>query len=391
MDAPAFGRAIRHQWLLEEGMAYLNHGSFGATLRRVLRAQDGWRLRMERQPMRFFLDVYEPALRAVAGQLADFVGACGDDLALVENATSGVNAVLRSLDLRPGDEVVTTQHLYPAVAFTLGWVLERSGAVQRQVQLPFPLNDPAVVLERIEAAITPRTRLVVVDHITSATSLVLPVADIVALCRDRGLRVLIDGAHGPGMLELDLPALGADWYTGNCHKWLCGAKGAGFLWANPERSDATEGLHPAVLSNYTGRGFPREFDWVGTRDTTSWLSLDEALAFQREIGPRRIREHNRNLVLRGARTLADLWGSDLPCPESMVGSIVSMPCPVAVEPTEAAARELASWLWRTHRIEPMPVAFGGRMWIRISAHLYNEPGEYEQLGRALLDAPHPRA
>ncbi len=372
-------------------MAYLNHGSFGATLRRVLRAQERWRVRMERQPMRFFLDECEPAMRVVAEDLARFVGASGDDLAFVENATGGANAVLRSLDLGPGDEVVTTQHVYPAVGFTLGWVLERSGASLRQVELPFPLVDPAIVLDRIEAAITDRTRLVLVDHVTSATALVLPVDAIVALCRERGVPVFVDGAHAPGMLDLDLGALGPDWYVGNCHKWLCAAKGCAFLWANPERPEARKDLHPAVLSNYTGRGFPKEFDWIGTRDPTAWLSLDEALAFQREIGPARIREHNHELVMEGAHILCELWGCALPSPESMIGSLVALPSPVAVEPSEAGVRELSGWLWGTHRIEPMPVPFGGRMWIRISAQLYNEAQEYERLGRALLASPFPRA
>ena len=191
------------------------------------------------------------------------------------------------------------------------------------------------------------------------------------------------------MLDLDLEALGADWYTGNCHKWLCSARGCAFLWARRDGA-AREGLHPTVTSHFRGEPFPREFDWIGTRDASAWLSVGEAVGFFEELGPERVRAQNRALRREGAALLLEAWGLPAPAPESMLGSMATLPCPVAVEPTVEGARRLSDWLWRTHRIEPMPLAFGGRTWIRVCAHLYNERSDYERLAEALASSPFPR-
>jgi isopenicillin-N epimerase len=381
-----FGRPLRREWLLEEGMAFLNHGSFGATPRRVMRAADRWRTELERQPLRFFMDRYPCALRAAADDLAAFLGARGDDLAFVENASAGVNAVLRSLDLRAGDEVLTTDHVYGAVGKTLDYVCRRAGAQAVRVPLPFPCPGPESVLSALAAGFSARTRLVVLDHITSPTALVLPVREAVDLCHARGVPILVDGAHGPGMLDLDLPALGPDWYTGNCHKWLFAAKGCALLWANPTRPDARRDLHPPVISHYLDLPFPAEFDWVGTRDAAAWLSVTEALAFVRELGPERIRAHNRRLVDEGAALLCEAWGVAASAPPSMRGSMATLPCPFPGEPTPDGAFALNRRIWAEHRIECMPLAFGGRLWIRVTAQIYNEIDEYQRLADALRGA-----
>ncbi len=382
----AFGRSIRHEWLLEEGMAFLNHGSFGATPRRVLAAQDRWRLAMERQPLRFFMEELTPALRAAAADLAAELGASGEDLGFVENATGGCNAVLRSLRLEPGDEVVGTAHTYPAVAAAIRYVCDRTGAVPVHVDVPFPARpgDEDVVVERFAAALTDRTRVVVVSHITSATALLLPVERIVAACRARGVPVLVDGAHAPGMVPLDLPALGADWYTGNAHKWLCAAKGCAFLWTNPSISRAREGLHPTVISLNYPKGFPDEFDWVGTRDCSAWLSVTEALAFHRELGPERVRRHNHELVWAGGELLEEAWGGAPAAPAAMTGSILTVPHPATdVAPTKVALDAFRARLWAEHRVEVMPIPFGGRGWIRVSAQVYNDLDDFRRLAEVL--------
>lgn len=386
MSTTRFGRAIRPQWLLEEGLAHLNHGSFGATPRPVLAAQSRWRLAMERQPMRFFLDELPGALRDAAGELAAYVGACGDDLVFVENATTAANAVLRSLELRPGDELLTTAHVYNAVGLTMQHVAARSGAVVRTIELPFPVEDPHDLLARLDDALTDRTRIAVLDHITSATALVLPIAEAVALCRERGVPVFVDGAHAPGQLPLDLEALGADWYTGNAHKWLCAAKGCAFLWTRPDAPDRGA-VHPTVISHPYGEGVPTEFDWVGTRDPSAWLSVTEALAFRRRLGDGRVREHNDRLCAWGARRIAEALGVELPAPPSMRASLATIPWDADVSLDEAGVHRLRLWLRQEHGLEPMPVPFGGRMWLRISAQVYNEAAEYERLAEVVGQQP----
>ena len=390
MPTPAFGRAIRHEWLLEEGSAHLNHGSFGATPRAVLGSQQRWRLAMERQPMRFFLEELPGALRAAAGQLAEHLGARSDDLAFVDNASTAVNAVLRSLSLSPGDELLTTQHVYDAVGMTLDYVAERTGAKVRRLTLPFPVLDPSDLLQRLDEEIGPRTRLVLVDHITSATALVLPIREAVALCRDRGVPVFVDGAHAPGMVPLDLEGLGADWYTGNAHKWLCAAKGCAFLWVRADAPDR-ESLRPAVISLSYGQGMPTEFDWTGTRDPSAWLAIDAALAFRRRLGDAPIRAWNDGLCAQAADLLADAWGVELPAPRSMRASMATIPSPVDLPADADGVRTLSRWLRQTHRLEPMPLPFGGRLWIRISAQVYNSLDQYQRLADAMLQTPFPRA
>ena len=228
MDTIQYGRAIRGEWPLDPGYVTVNHGSFGATPRAVLAAQDGWRRRMEAQPSRFMHRELPGALRAAADALAAFMGGTGDNLAFVENATAGCNAVLRSLALAPGDEIVVLSHVYGAVGNTVRYVTERAGARLVQAVLPFPRGDADDIVDAVAACLTPRTRLAVLDHITSKSALVLPIKRMVAACHAAGVPVLVDGAHAPGQVALDLPDIDADWYAGNCHKWLMAPKGCGF-------------------------------------------------------------------------------------------------------------------------------------------------------------------
>ena len=224
--------------------------------------------------------------------------------------------------------------------------------------------------------------MVVVDHVTSQSAVVFPIAAIASLCRERGLRLLVDGAHAPGMLPLDLGAIGSTWYVGNCHKWLCAPKGSAFLWANPDDPRSRLDLHPPVISHFRGAPFPAEFDWIGTRDHSSWLAVPEALAFHRELGPPRVRRHNAELALVGARVIAEALGEDLAAPASMLGSMVAVPIPWGGDLTEAAGVAFRTALWREERIEVAVYPFGGRMRMRVSAHVYNEPGEYVRLAAA---------
>lgn len=370
-----YGRAIRGEWGLDADFLTLNHGSYGATPRVVLAAQDAWRARMEAQPSRFFRAIYPEAIRAAAGKLADFLGAQAGDVAFAENATAGCNAVLRSLRLAPGDEILVLAHVYGAVRNTVRFVCERSGAVMVETAMPFPRPLPDAITEAVTSAITPRTRIAVMDHITSASALVLPIADIVAACHVRGVPVLVDGAHGPGQVDLDLTALDADWYTGNCHKWLNAAKGCAFLWA---RADRQADLHPVTISHGYGQGFTAEFDWLGTYDPSAYLSVPAALDFHARLGGPALRARNATLAFEAARLLAARLGT-----ETGGGNAVSGAMGLVRLPGDGArAMELREALL-AHGTDTPVSNLSGAPWLRISAQAYNDIADFERLADIL--------
>src|SRR6185503_6189532 len=257
-----------------------------------------------------------PRLRAAAQEVASFLGARGEDLVFVDNATTGMNAVLRSFPLEKGDEVLITDLAYGAIAHAAAFHARDRGAQVKTVELPPSARGVQAMADALIAAIGSRTRLAVVDHVTSESAIVLPIRDIVARFRERGVAVVVDGAHAPGALDLDVPSIGADWYVGNLHKWAFTPRSAAFLWAAPGRQ---EGIPHPVISWGLGRGFTAEFDWVGTRDPSAYLAAPAAIAFLREIGPERMRAHNHALAWSGARLLCERWGSPLTLTESMVG------------------------------------------------------------------------
>ncbi len=369
----------RDEWLLDPEVAFLNHGSFGAAPRVVLAEQERWRAAMERRPTYFMDRELPPALRAAAGRLAEFVGAQSNDLVFVENATAACNAVLRSFQFALGDEILVTGHGYPAVRKAAEYVAARAGARVVEAAVPFPLIDETQVLAAVRARLGPKTRLAIFDHITSPTAVIFPVRELTQLCRAAGALVLIDGAHAPGMLSLDVPAIGADWYTGNCHKWLMAPKGSAFLWATPERQADT---HPLVISHGFGQGFAAEFDWVGTRDPTAWLSVPTAIEFHERLGGARLRERNAALAREQATLLADAWRTERGAPDALTGSMAAVRLPLREAATPERALELRRKLFDEHRIEVPVIAFAGALWARISAHAYNRPADYARLASA---------
>ena len=366
-----YGRAVRGEWGLDPDFLTLNHGSYGATPLVVRAAQDEWRARLEAQPTRFFRAIYPAAIRAAAGELAAFVGAAAEDLAFVENATTGCNAVLRSLRLEAGDEILVLAHVYGAVRNTVRFVCERSGAVMVEVAVPFPRPVAEDITDAVAAAITPRTRIAVMDHITSASALVLPIREIVAACHARGVPVLVDGAHAPGHVDLDLTALDADWYTGNCHKWLNAAKGCAFLWA---RRDRQADLHPVTISHGYGQGFVAEFDWTGTFDPSAYLSVGAALAFHARLGGSALRARNAALAFAAARLVAGRLGTETGGGNAVSGAMGLVRLPVPAEAVPAVRERLLALGTDT------PVhALGGAAWLRLSAQAYNEMADFEAL------------
>ena len=372
---PRWGIAAREAWTLDPDFVSVNHGAYGATPRAVLDAQTAWRARMEAQPGRFMRAELPGALRAAATRLAAFLGAAADDLAFVANATEGCNAVLRSFPFAPGDEILVLTHGYGAVRNTVRYVADRAGARMTEAAIPWPRPAPEAVLAAVVAALSGRTRMAVIDHITSPSALVLPIAEIVAACRARGIAVLVDGAHAPGQVPVDLAALGADWYTGNCHKWLCAPKGAGFLWAAPARQ---AGLHPPVISHGLDQGFLAEFDWTGTRDPSAFLAVPAALDFWEGLGGTTLAARNRTLAAAAGAALAARLGTEVGTDGAGAGSMATVRLPIAPDRAEAfAARLLAAGTDApVHRI-------GDAAWLRISAQAYNTRADYDRLGEIL--------
>ncbi len=335
---------------------------------------------MEANPDRFMREILPGALRHSAGRLARFLGAEADDLVFIENATSGINAVLRSLSFKPGDEILIATHTYEAVRQAVRYTAEQTGAVMVEAEIVLPVADEAALISPFAAKLTNRTRLLIVDHIASPTGLVFPVAKIAALARSHGARVLIDGAHAPGQLALDVTALGCDWYVGNCHKWLFAPKGTGFLWA---RRDTHAGLHPLAISHGYRQGLAMEFDWTGTRDFPSWLAMDAALDFFTALDADLVRRHNHDLVTQSAERIAAAWGTSVDAPAALHGSMMAIRLPQAVQTAHTAtlpvARSLMSLLLMEHRIVAPIVPIQESLWVRISAQVYNTPDDYEQL------------
>ncbi len=385
--------SLRAHWMLDPEITFLNHGSFGACPIAVLERQSALRAQMEREPVRFFVYELEPLLERARAEAAAFVGARPGDFFFVRNATEGVNAVLRSLDLREGDELLTTNHVYGACKNTLDYVALRSRAKVVVARVPFPIASPDDVTDAILSAVTARTRLALIDHVTSPTGLVFPVERIVSELDARGVDTLVDGAHAPGMVDLDVSALGAAYYTANFHKWTCAPKGAAFLFA---REDKQADLHPIAISHGYASGRKRkrvleEFDWVGTHDPSAWLSVPDAIRFVGGLidgGWPAIRARSRALALEGRALLCSVLGVDPPAPPEMIGALAAVPLPDGDDtpPTSALyADPLQRALLDRHRIEvPIPPwpAPPARL-IRISAALHNEPDDYRRLADAL--------
>jgi isopenicillin-N epimerase len=389
LSAPpdALPREWRDCWPLDESYTFLNHGSFGSLPIPVAEAQRRYRDLVEARPIEVLGRRCRELLAPVRERMGRFLRADAAGIGLVTNATEAVNSVLRSLDLRPGDVLVTTDHVYRAVLQAMRFVARRAGAEVRVVPVPLPLTGPGDIAQRIEAALDGRTRLVVIDHVTSPTAVVFPVDRIASMCRARGVECLIDGAHAPGMVDLNINALGATYYAGNLHKWVCAPKGAAFLWVSEERRRS---IHPSIVSHFLDEGFDVEFDWQGTRDISAWLAIVDALAFFEPLGWHRLREHNCSLaawareLIRAELGTAPLVPLDLTgSRSSMLGSIATIELPSSMRSRWAGPEALQADLYERERIEVPIIDWGDRWHVRVSAQAYNHPEQYERLAVAL--------
>jgi len=386
-------------WDLDPDITYLTHGTYGACPRPVLEAQRQLTAELESNPIRFLTREFEGRLDAARDGVAEFLNADPAGLVVVPNATTGVATVLESLRLRPGDELLTNDHEYNATLNALATVADRAKGRVVRVSIPLPIRHPEQVVEAILAGVTPRTRLALVSHVTSPSGLVFPIETLVRELDRLGVDTLVDAAHAPGMVPLDLRALGAAYWTGNGHKWLCGPKGAGFLHV---RDDRRASVRPLVTSH--GRNDPRserpalwkEFDWQGTGNPTGFLALPEAIRVVGGLQAGGWPAHmaaNREMAIAGRDHLNETLGLEPIAPASMIGSMAAIALPIA--PDEATTEALTSSLASEDRIEvpvgPFPVraardpgAAPTAALLRISAQRYNEPADYERLGEALV-------
>lgn len=384
---------MREHWTLEEGLTFLNHGSFGATPRAVLVAQARLRERLEQDPVDFFERFFPAALDAARVAVAAFVGADPDGLAFVPNASTGVATVLSNLRLGPGDELLTTDHTYGACKNALAMTAERSGARVVTVHVPFPGTTADAIVDAIVGAVTPRTRFALLDHVTSPTGLVFPLGRLLPALAARGVDVLIDGAHGPGMVDVDLAhlaSLGLTYYTGNGHKWPCAPKGAALLWVHRARRD---GFHPLVVSHGLTAPVPPgstrfrlEHDWTGTFDPSAILSWPTALDYVGALDPGgwpAIRARNRALTRWARERLCEVLGVPEPCDAELIAGLATVPIDVGGRP-ERSADEIHLALRDTHRVQVPVFDWNGRRFLRIAPHLYSDLDDVERLVAALV-------
>jgi len=373
-------------WSLDPQIKYLNHGAFGATPISVLEYQQKIRKKLEREPAHFFQYEYEILLDQSRNQLAQFLTTEPENLVFVTNATTGVNTVLKSLTFAPDQEILITNHTYNACRNTLEYLVERSGVKINLVCLELPI-EASTISERILAQVSPKTKLVMLDHITSPSALIFPLAEIIAQLNQQGIETLIDGAHAPGAIKLNLSALGATYYTGNCHKWLCSPKGAGFLYVVPEKQHL---IRPLIISH--GANSPRrdrsrfqlEFDWQGTLDPSPYLAVQKSLDFMDSLLPggwEQLRARNHQLIVQARQILLDTLKLSPPCMEEMLGSMAALP----LGRTLGNEQLLQQQLFKEYHLEVpiFPWTDPKTSIVRISAQIYNELEEYIYLAEVL--------
>ena len=382
-------------WSLEQSRLFLNHGSFGACPDFVIAEQRKWQELMEQEPVRFFEELMPGLLQSSRQALGKFLHCSPEDLAFVSNATSGVNTVLRSLQFERGDEILVPNHAYQACRNSIDFVARRWGAKVVEVNIPFPIEGPQTVIGLMKSAYTSKTKLVMIDTVTSPTGLLMPFEELTAYFESRGVEVLLDAAHGIGMIPLNLATLGASYVTSNCHKWLCAPKGTAFLYV---REDKQKKIQPLTISH--GHTYPlgettrfrHEFDWTGTQDISGWCALPaviEGMADLVDGGWEGIMQHNHELAIQGRDILCDRLGIEQPCPNEMIACISTIKLPGEILPKEKMHEpdplhhilsekyniQVPVWTW------PSPA---GR-YLRISAQLYNSIEQYERLADALVN------
>ncbi len=390
MPTPHFGRHLLSEFLLDPKVTYLNHGTVGVAPKRVLAVQQQLRDEMEREPSKFILREYcglsgtstlsKSRVRTAADAVGLFVGARGEDIVFVENATVGNMAVIRSLPIAEGEEILITDHEYGSTAIIAKVVAQERGATVVVAKLPYPQITPDSAFETIVSKMTSRTKLLVVNHVSSESAMRLPIERLALECKKRGMFIHIDAAHAIGLVEIDLATLGVDSYTSNIHKWGFAPKGTAFLWVKPELQHL---IHPPVISWGYGKGFTTEFDWTGTRDVTGWLAAPTAIEFIHSFGFQEIRNYTHDLAWNGAMHLCDLLRTKMEVPSEMCTAMLTIPLPESLTPTFEFVEPFRKELLYKHEFEVQMHAYSGRVWMRLSAQIYNDFSDFERLGATL--------
>ncbi|HEV8607517.1 MAG TPA: aminotransferase class V-fold PLP-dependent enzyme [Tepidisphaeraceae bacterium] len=374
---------LRQHWLLKEDVAFLNHGSFGACPIPVLNEQQKWRANIEAQPIEILGRRCEFDLKLERAVLGMHLRMSDRDFGFVTNATEGVNAVLQSLKFKPGDELLTTNHVYNAVRKAMGHVAARSGASYREISIPFPLQSSDQIAGAVIGSLTDKTRLLLIDHVTSPTALIFPVQKISTAARKRGIDVIIDGAHAPGMLPLDVPGQNAPFYAGNLHKWICAPKGSGFLWVNRDRQPE---IHPLIISHHYLAGFDKEFGWQGTRDISGLLSIRTAIDFFADFGWDNVMRHNHEMATWAQQMLCHRWDTIpmTPLDGRLIGAMATLRLPLRFQHIDEPAREiLQQRLYNEYKVEAPLILWDGHAYVRVSCQIYNRPQDYQRLADAI--------
>ena len=392
MNRPRKGDLAEY-WTLDPNTVFLNHGSFGATPTVIMDEQRRIRSLMEEDPVRFFereyLGLWDDARRA----LSEFMNADVEGMAFVSNATQGINTVLRSLRLQPGDEIIVPDHSYQACWNAVDFVTERSGAKTVVVEVPFRVEGPQEVFDIIMDAVTDRTVLALIDTVTSPTGMRMPFEELTKQLQSRGVDVLLDAAHGPGIVPLDLSALAPAYCTGNCHKWLCSPKGSAFLHIREDRKHLIRPLnisHGASFEGDAQEKFEFEFSWPGTQDPSAWMCIPKAIEYLGDLvegGWPEIMRRNHALAIEGRGILCEALGTSPPFPDSMVSALASVEITTEGEvgPMSLEGDPFHNLLLDEYGIQVpvMPWRHHGVRYIRISAQLYNHEDEYRYLAEAL--------
>ncbi len=369
--------ALRAQFMLDPEVTFLAHGVFGACPREVFERYQAWQAELERQPVEFLGRRLEGLLAEARGAFAAYVGARADDLVFVENTTAGVNVAARALSLGPGDEVLSTDLEYGALNYMWERLCAQAGARYVRAPVRLPTAGPDEIADTVWAHAGPRTKAVFVSHVTSATAIVLPAAELCRRAREAGIVSIVDGAHVPGQLPLDLSSFGADVYVGNCHKWLCAPKGSAFLWVRPELQESIEAIS-------VGWGFGEDSTFLtrneqqGTRDPAAYLAVPEAIRWQDEHGWDEVRARCHGLARAARERLAELTGLEPLSPPELLAQMVSAPLPAGLDADALKAR-----LYDEFRIEiPMPRR-GEERFLRASFQGYNDEDDLDALVAAL--------
>ncbi len=377
-----FGKHLKKLWYLDENITFLNHGSFGATPKTVLEAVAKWQIELEKEPVEFFLNQYFDLIRQLAERLGKILGSDGDSIVFVDNATTGINTVLKSLqsEFNKDDEILFTNHIYPAARNSVNYLCEKTGAIPMEVFTPYRVTDISQITEIIKNSITAKTKLLLIDHIFYTGGIIAPIKEIVEICRKNESYVLVDGAHAPGMIELNLNEIQADWYTGNCHKWMFSPKGCAFLWTRKELQEKTK---PLSISLFHNQGYCKEFDWTGTKNPSLWLALNEAIDFINQFGLKNIQDYNHNLLIKGIEIVSDITEIEFKTPVSYFGSITAFEMPINIQIDNETTHKLRDIFYNNHRVEIPFIHFNDQILFRFSSQIYNEPDDYLILAEAV--------